>query len=219
MTSPTSQDTHKGQAVYTPLLLKVYNWYVLGFSNRFVWRCKTSHILKFYNEHISSNHLDVGVGTGYLLDHCQFPTANPKLALIDLNEHCLVYTSKLLSRYHPVTYHEDIYRPLTMVDQQFDSIGINYVLHCLPGDFTQKSAVIKNLKTCLRPGGVLFGSTILSKDQQHNCLGKKLLTIYNNKGIFGNWQDGRVELERMLGEHFDQVDIKVIGAVALFAAR
>lgn len=219
MNTPSSEEIHKGQAIYTPLSLKIYNLFVLGFSNRFVWRCDTNQILEFYNQHITSSHLDVGVGTGYLLDHCKFPDATPNLGLLDLNEACLRHTAKLLSRYHPKTYHADIYHPLKMINQKFDSIGLNYVLHCLPGDFTQKTVVIKNLKECLNPGGVLFGSTILAKNQEHNFLGKKLLTIYNNKGIFGNWQDDKAGLENMLKEHFNHVDIQVVGAVALFAAK
>jgi len=46
-------------------LLSGYDLWVLGFSNTFVWRCPTRLLLEFYNEHISGNHLDVGVGTGY----------------------------------------------------------------------------------------------------------------------------------------------------------
>lgn len=219
MNTPSNEEIQKGQAIYTPLSLKIYNLFVLGFSTRFVWRCDTNQILKFYNQHITSNHLDVGVGTGYFLDHCKFPDAEPNLALLDLNEDCLRYTANLLSRYHPTTYHADVYHPLNIINQKFDSIGLNYVLHCLPGNFTQKTTVIKNLKECLNPGGVLFGSTILAKDQEHNFLGKKLLTIYNNKGIFGNWQDDKSGLENMLKEHFNHVEVHVVGAVALFVAK
>lgn len=54
-----------GAAVYSKPLLSGYDLWVLGFSNTFVWRCPTRLLLEFYNEHISGNHLDVGVGTGY----------------------------------------------------------------------------------------------------------------------------------------------------------
>jgi len=71
-----------GADVYSKSVLSIYNLYVLGFSNTFAWRCPSRLILDFYNEHISDNHLDVGVGTGYFLDRCQFPTPNYLL-------HCL----------------------------------------------------------------------------------------------------------------------------------
>jgi hypothetical protein len=35
----------------------------------------------------------------------------------------------------------------------FDSIGLNYVLHCLPGTIRTKSMVFENLEALLNPGG------------------------------------------------------------------
>lgn len=64
-----------GQAVYTKRVLHVYDLFVLGFSNRFVWRCPTPALLAHYDRHVTANHLDVGVGTGYFLDRCHFPSA------------------------------------------------------------------------------------------------------------------------------------------------
>ena len=216
MTQVITDKINNAQKIYTPLALKFYNLYVLRFSNRFIWHCKSKCILEFYNKNITANHLDVGVGTGYFLDHAQFPSSKPSVALLDLNNHCLQCTSKLLSRYQPKIYHANIFQPLTMIDQKFDSIGLNYVLHCLPGSFTQKSNVISNLKSLLTKNGILFGSTILAKDQTHNWLGSKLLTIYNKKGIFDNWKDDRFGLEEMLNQHFFNVEIKVMGTVAFF---
>jgi hypothetical protein len=68
-----------GAAIYSKLFLSVYDFYVLGFSNSFVWQCPSRLILAFYNEHISGKQLDVGVGTGYFLDKCQFPVPIPRL--------------------------------------------------------------------------------------------------------------------------------------------
>ena len=67
--TPISEDAAAaGTAAYSKPLLSIYDLWVLGFSNTFVWRCRTSIILAFYNQHVSGNHLDVGVGTGYYLD-------------------------------------------------------------------------------------------------------------------------------------------------------
>jgi len=59
-----------GQAVYSKRVLGNYDLVVLGLSNRFLWRCPTERLLEHYNRHVTENHLDVGVGTGYFLDNC-----------------------------------------------------------------------------------------------------------------------------------------------------
>jgi hypothetical protein len=74
-----------GQAVYSTSTLALYDWFVLGVSNRFVWNCQSEHILALYDRYVTANHLDVGVGTGYFLAHCRFPHDRPRLGLLDLN--------------------------------------------------------------------------------------------------------------------------------------
>jgi hypothetical protein len=64
MTESTS--TERGAAVYTPFTLKLYDWWVLGISNRFAWQCPTNTaLLPFFRKHAGRRHLDVGVGTGF----------------------------------------------------------------------------------------------------------------------------------------------------------
>lgn len=64
----TSDMTHAGQAVYSSINLKLYDLIVLGISNRFIWRCPTRDILALYDTHVTDDHLDVGVGTGWYLE-------------------------------------------------------------------------------------------------------------------------------------------------------
>ncbi len=78
------RDTRKGAAVCTPLVLALYDLAVLGCSNSFVWQCASHVLLDFYNQHISDKHLDIGLGTGYSLDRCRFPSTALKIALFDL---------------------------------------------------------------------------------------------------------------------------------------
>jgi hypothetical protein len=40
---------------------------------------------ELYARHLSANHLEVGVGTGYFLEHGEFPESEPGLALLDLS--------------------------------------------------------------------------------------------------------------------------------------
>jgi len=58
----------------------------------------------FLQPHISDKHLDIGVGTGYFLDRCRFPSTAPKIALFDLNPHSLAKSAKRLRRYNPSCY-------------------------------------------------------------------------------------------------------------------
>ena len=81
----TREQVESGQAVYTTRVLKLYDFVVLGVSNRFIWKCPTPQQLQHYEQHLSVNHLDVGVGSGYFLDHCRFPSTPPRVALLDLN--------------------------------------------------------------------------------------------------------------------------------------
>ena len=211
-------DARKGAAVYTPLALAFYDLAVLGFSNSFVWQCATHVLLDFYNEHISDYHLDIGVGTGYFLDRCRFPSTAPKIALFDLNPHSLAKSAKRLRRYNPSCYMGNALQRIDIGMSGFDSISLNYLLHCLPGNLASKSIVFEHVKPLLRDGGVIFGSTILGEGVRHNPLAKQLMKIYNAKGIFSNLSDRQSDLEAGLQAHFDEHTIHIAGCVALFSA-
>jgi len=218
MTQSQAVDARAGAAVYSRPTLAIYDWFVLGFSNRYVWRCPSPVILKHYNQHISTNHLDVGVGTGYFLDKCQFPSNNVEITLADLNENSLAVTAKRLARYKPKTAVTNVLKPVNL-ENRFDSIGINYLLHCLPGTMTTKNKVFEYLKHHLNPKGIVFGSTILGKGVTHNFLGQRLIRVYNKKGIFSNTEDSLEILEHNLQENFTTFGLEQRGRVALFWGR
>mgnify|MGYP001407212891 CR=1 FL=1 len=213
------RDTRKGAAVYTPWALALYDLAVLGFSNSFVWQCASHVLLDFYNQHISDKHLDIGVGTGYFLDRCRFPSTTPKIALFDLNPHSLAKSAKRLRRYNPSCYMGNALHRIDIGMSGFDSISLNYLLHCLPGNLASKSIVFEHVKPLLRDGGVIFGSTILGEGVPHNPLAKRLMKIYNAKGIFSNLSDQQSDLEAGLKAHFDDYTIHIVGCVGLFSAR
>src|SRR5262252_9793277 len=156
-------DARKGAAAYTPATLALYDLAVLQFSNTFVWQCSTHLLRDFYNQHISNKHLDIGVGTGYFLDQCRFPSTAPKIALFDLNPNSLAKSAKRLRRYHPSCHLGNVLQPIDIGMSGFDSISLNYLLHCLPGNLTSKSIVFEHVRPLLREGGVVFGSTILGE--------------------------------------------------------
>ena len=215
----SDEATHQGAAAYTPLTLALYDLAVLQFSNSFVWQCPSRVLLDFYNQHISDKHLDIGVGTGYFLDKCRFPSTAPKIALFDLNPHSLAKTARRLRRYNPSCHLGNALQSIDIGMSGFDSISLNYLLHCLPGSLASKSVVFENVKPLLSEGGVIFGSTILGEGLRHNPLARQLLRIYNAEGIFSNLSDRQSDLEAGLKPHFAEYTIHIAGCVALFSAR
>jgi hypothetical protein len=79
--------------------------------------------------------------------------------------------------------------------------------------------VFGHLKHHLNTGGVLYGATILGDAAGHNGMGRRLMNIYNKKGIFGNRNDTFESLNKALGQHFDEVELHQHGKVVCFAAR
>lgn len=215
--TPHDADVFAGQAVYTEKSLRYYDLIVLSISNRLIWKCPSRHIEQLYNECVRDKHLDIGVGTGYFLDRCRFP-GTPDITLLDLNEASLAAAEKRIERYAPKTVTANVLEPLPLGEEKFDSVGLNYLLHCIPGDLKSKACVFDHILPHLNPGGVLFGSTLLSHGVKRSFLARKLMAIYNSKRIFSNEQDALTDLEQALHRRFNDVEINVIGSAALFRA-
>lgn len=219
-TGPAAKDgAAAGAAVYTKQTLLVYDALVLRFANTFAWKCPSRFILDFYNEHVSARDLDVGVGTGHFLDKCRFPSSSPTLALLDVNPNSLQVASERVRRYNPIAWQANVLEPLRVQRLRFDSIGFNYLLHCLPGQMLSKGVVFRHLKPLLNAGGVVFGTTILGQGVEPNALAKLLLRIYNSTGIFSNASDNLVDLDRVMRENFSRAAVQVVGCVAFFVGR
>jgi SAM-dependent methyltransferase len=217
--SVTAEQVAAGQAVYTKTVLRAYDFFVLGLSNRLLWKCPTPRLLAHYNRHVTGNHLDVGVGTGYFLDRCRFPSPAPRLALVDLNANSLEYASRRLARYRPRAYLRNVFEPLGLDAPRFDSVALNYLLHCVPGPIRAKAVIFDRLRPLMNPGAVLFGATLLPDGVPLGPLGRRLMALYNAKGIFSNRADTVDGLERALGRRFSDVSIHLVGCAALFSAR
>ncbi|MBO0885622.1 MAG: SAM-dependent methyltransferase, partial [Mycobacterium sp.] len=101
----------------------------------------------------------------------------------------------------------------------FDSIGTNYLFHCVPGTWASKGVAFEHLANRLSPDGVLFGSTILGRGVDHNRIGRMLMALYNWRGIFHNVDDDAAGLEAALRRHFTDVKVEITGTVAAYAAR
>ncbi len=215
----TTRATEAGQAVYTPRTLRVYDFFVLGVCNGVIWKCPTSRLLEHYNEHVTDNHLDVGVGSGYFPDRCKFATSSPRIALMDLNSDAIEFAASRIRRYDAETYRRDVLEPLGLDCKKFDSVAVNYLVHCLPGTMQTKSVLFDHLLEIMNPGAVIFGSTLLQEGVDRGWAAIRLMNFYNRKGIFGNMDDGLAELQSGLESRFCDVRINVTGCAALFSAR
>lgn len=212
-------DVQAGQAIYTRRNLALYDVLVHGVSNRFVWRCPTRRLLEHYRRCVSANHLDVGVGTGYFLDRCAFPSPSPRVALMDLNPQSLAYAARRIARYRPETYRRNVLEPIAVEAPPFDSLGATYLLHCLPGSIAEKAVAFDHLRTLLHPGGVLFGATLLQGGVARTRAAVRLMAFYNRRGIFCNERDDLDGLRRALEQRFHDVAVEVAGCAALFSGR
>jgi SAM-dependent methyltransferase len=208
-----------GQAVYSRFVLRLYDWLVLDFSCTHIWRCQAKRLLAHYEAQLGAVHLDVGVGTGFFLDKARYPVERPRITLLDLNAQSLRYTAERIARYSPVVVQADVLEPNELPNGAFDSVGMNFLLHCLPGGGAGKWRVFEHLKPKLAPGGRLFGSTILGSPEAPLARQRWLMERYNRRGIFGNASDTAATLRAELASRFSKVEIQQEGVVALFSAR
>jgi len=208
-----------GAKIYTPITLAVYDLWVLRFSNHLAWRHPTREMLGLYNAHLSADHLDIGPGTGWYLREAIFPSATPTVTLFDLNPNPLAVTSRRLRRsgINPATHLGSVLEPLGL--RQFDSVAANFLMHCVPGSWSQKSIAFRHIANVTSVQGVFFGSSILTQGVPTNFLGRALARVYNSIGTFHNATDDFDGLKEALLESFSDVDITVHGSVATWSAR
>lgn len=225
--------TGAGAAVYQPIVLKVYDIFVLKFSNNHAWRCPTTLNLRpFFTKNLSQNHLDIGVGTGYYLHQAIISralTQNSKVTLLDLNPNALDAASKQLEHGAGIKAQKlqwNAMKPLPLLSSdatpmKFDSMSLFYLLHCMPGPLSAKTYIFGHLTNNLSSNGVLYGATILGKGKRirHNLLGCFLMWVYNRKGVFGNVDDTEEGIVSTLKEYFEDVKTSVVGVVLLFRAQ
>ncbi|WP_268799568.1 methyltransferase domain-containing protein [Pseudomonas huanghezhanensis] len=173
-------------------------------------------LLPFFRRHVRTHHLDIGVGTGYSLAKSDLPN-DTAITLRDLSPSSLEAARLRIGRAGARTIKHDVMTPFPGA-KCFYSISLFYLLHCLPGPLEAKGSIFGNLKHSLRPDGVLFGATILSCEAGHNAFGRKLMSLYNSKGIFGNRHDTQAGFEAFLRKHFGEVSLQREGCVLMFSA-
>ena len=209
----------RSQRYFNKLTLAIYDLILYGFISKYAWGASLQKLDTHYLQNARSNHLEVGVGTGYLLNRIHFSNPQPRLALMDMRVACLEKTKKKVARFSPEIYIQNLLEPLTQPISPFDSISINYVLHCIPGDINQKCQALLTLKPLLHSGGVLFGTTVLSKGVTKNKLATSFMWLLNAIGVFNNRHDNAAQLETFLRTHFDVLKFEVVGVTAFFTVK
>ncbi|HKE16667.1 MAG TPA: hypothetical protein VKB80_17460, partial [Kofleriaceae bacterium] len=118
----------------------------------------------------------------------------------------------------PETYRCNVLEPVPHQMARFDSIGITYLLHCIPGSLEEKAVVFDHLRVLLEPGGCVFGATLV-QDLPRGRVARRLMELYNRKGIFHNRLDTARGLEEALARRFASSRVAAVGCAALFWAR
>ncbi len=207
----------RAHAIYTPAMLSFYDLLVHGLSNHLAWRCPTRRLIELYRANLSPNHLEAGVGTGFFLDRAAKQRFD-LLVLLDINRNCLDRAARRLARFAPVLRQANLLAPIEPPLEPFASVGLTYVLHCLPGRMSDKLACLDHLRPAMSERTVVFGATILGRSIAPNRAARALLDLYNAKGVFNNREDDIETLSDGLKRRFGVVEIERQGCVALFRA-
>ena len=141
----------------------------------------------------------------------------PRIALLDANRDCLEYAAARIDAVKPELHQENVLEPFELPGVKFDSMGLNYLLHCLPGKLEDKAgAAFDHLAPYLHEEGTVFGSTILGTEIQRPLLAKILMRAYNKTGIFSNTEDSLGAMMEALSTRFKTFNVEVQGCVVLF---
>jgi hypothetical protein len=221
MTIATLYTPDDGIKIYSTLGLKVYDALIMGAVTRYVWNCPSNVFVAYYRSHVSGNHADVGVGTGFVLDRCGLAPGDTRLALIDLQQNCLDYAANRLARFSPERYVWDASeanrRSLSGI-QPFDSIGLGGILHCLPGDMRQKARVFDALRVVCNDRATIFGYSLVNDAIRHRLRRRLVHRLFQQLQVVNFADDSACALERELAQRYEHYELEVIGCFAFFRA-
>jgi hypothetical protein len=199
-----------------------------------VFGCSSSSVVvPFYARHLehSTSHLEIGPGAGWFTAQPSIISRLNKLkrfAIFDINRAPLQYSAKraIVAGYKgpEIELHEhSVLQPLPPVLRgAFDSIALVYVLHCVPGSFpTKASHAAATILPALVPGpnSTLYGTTVLGRGTYRNVLTLLYTWFFNSRGIWFNYGDDAEGLKAGMTPYFDEVEINVVGCVAMFVCR
>ncbi|RSL77238.1 hypothetical protein CEP51_009248 [Fusarium floridanum] len=231
-----------GSIRFTPIVLVIYDLYVIRVSAPLIWRCSVQkHLRPLFSKNFSQRHVDIGVGNGYFpiraLKDLGRKAKDQHLTLVDLSQASLSAAKQgILSRHPEIdirTIHADAGAPLpaSLANEKFGSASLSLIMHHMPGPTLSKSKAIRNAKSILAEDGVLVGSTILGKVWEKTEKGYQVkagqkpgrvatfaLGFYNKRGIFDNYEEDPRVFEQVLKEEFEEVETRIVGMIFIFRA-
>ena len=211
---------------YTRLGLHVYDPLIVNLVAPRVWDCSPEVLVEHYRAHVTFNHADIGVGTGFFLDRCGLgdsPAPNSssiRLALIDLQANCLTHAARRLARYRPQTYVRDALRFFVgFVGGSFVLFALGGILHCLAGEQRDKCRVLDSNAPLGRAGTKLFGYTLVSDEVPRFARRRVVHRVLNQLRVVDNSNDRLADLHTELRARFVDCRVEAVGCMALFSAR
>ncbi|MBW5426100.1 methyltransferase [Streptomyces sp. BG9H] len=198
--------------------MPLYDLMAFKINCKFLFRVPVSEVVAMFDRNISPDHLDVGVGTGYFLDNCR-TAPGQAITLADLNEHSLRHAARRLARFDVRTVRANALEPLPLPEAAFGSASLNFLLHCVPGTIREKAKVLDNVAACVRPGGRLFGATVLAKGVPVGPAARVGFSVWNRRGYLNNSGDSLEDLRAELAARFPVHKVTVHGCTALFEAE
>ena len=136
---------------------------------------------------------------------------------MDINQPILNESKKNLElKYSNIqVINHDIFKKPIKIDN-LESVGINYVLHCVPGNLEYKfENLLKNLPTNVN----IFGASVINDSDKQTSLSKAELYFLNNKGIFNNHQDYSEDFLNFMLNQKINFNHKIIGNVLIFEIK
>ena len=88
-----SDPAYRGQADYSPLLLKLYDPIVIGPVAGLVWRFPSNWLSDEYRSWIRDRQLDVGPARVFLIDHSGLPDGS-HVTIVDPNPNVLGHATR-----------------------------------------------------------------------------------------------------------------------------
>jgi hypothetical protein len=130
---------------------------------------------------LKSNHLEIGPGSGYFLNPSNHNKNINKLKLMDINLPILKYSKNNLLKCYPnvkIIEHNIFEDKIELGD--IESVGINYLLHCVPGNLEKKiDKLVSNLPDNIN----IFGSSVINDTDKQNILSNLELKFLNKYGM------------------------------------
>ena len=194
--------------------IKFYDFLVNDLNCRYAWRCHKDNIFKNYQKNLKTDHLEIGPGSGYFLKPEFHQKKINKLFLMDINQPILEASKQNLNKYFTniQTLNFNIFdKPMNSL--KIDSVGINYVLHCVPGSLDQK---LEKLYLNLPKNTNIFGATVISDIDRQTPLSKLELKLLNYKGVFNNDLDFSNNFLDFVSKNRLPYSYKIIGNVLIF---